>query len=162
MCRWVNWPKYTITRRGMRFKFHATILVLVHVKDFEISKRSTSATLEAPMKNNALKCLISTASFNLMIYWHHNTSPSTASSASKNQFSTAALLLSAVLVQVCVSWPIRDWVFGRGGPWRDRSYFRQRGKTLLLHWTVHENWGFLSALNQNKMIHLKMSVICLF
>ena len=62
-----------------------------------------------------------------------------ASLALKNWLSTAALLLSAVLAQACVSWPIRaDRVFRRGRGIREelKQHFRQRGNTELQHWRL--------------------------
>ena len=77
----------------------------------------------------------------------------------KSRFREAAQLLLGVLVQECVSWPIRaDWVFGKA---LKRQELRQRGNTVLQHWM--EQMCYLNTntckpiliVTQNKIYTLK-------
>ena len=70
--------------------------------------------------------------------------------------STAALLLVAVLAQVCVSWPIRaDWVFGGGGALKrhePKQSISDGGDTALEHLTVWEHWCVFGAVKHVNLL----------
>ena len=78
-----------------------------------------------------------------------------ASLARENWFSTAALLLLALLAQACMSWPIReDWVFGRGALKRQELKQSERMCFLCI-----KECKLILVVIQNKMMNLQMTII---
>ena len=90
-----------------------------------------------------------------------------ASLACKNWFSTAALLLSAVLAQACWSWPIReDWLFRRRSlkeTVAKTERFRQKGNTELQQWSTRKPKCFVSSNGRKPVLVVthNISILCL-
>ena len=92
-----------------------------------------------------------------------------ASLAHKNVLSAAALLLFAVLDQVCESAPIRAERFFRRGalkrqelnrPFQTEGEYTATALDAFLFST--KAFKYILFVTQNKMMNLKMSKICLF